>query len=69
MSRRKDVEHVVREARKQGFIVDRTSTGHWRLRTADGVFVVMLAGTPSDSRGLLNALARLKRAGMVWPPP
>jgi hypothetical protein len=47
MSRRKDVERVVRAARGQGFLVDRAS----------------------DQRGVLNALARLKRAGLVWPPP
>ncbi len=69
MSRRKDVERVVRAARTQGFLVDRAGTGHWRVRTGAGTFITTLASTPSDQRGVLNALARLKRAGLVWPPP
>ena len=68
MSGRKDVEQVVRTARDQGFLVDRTSRGHWRVRSADRRFVTTLPGTPSDFRALLHGLARLKRAGLVWPP-
>lgn len=68
MSGRKDVERVVRTAREQGFLVDRTGKNHWRVRGSDGQFVTTLPATPSDFRSLLNALARLKRAGLVWPP-
>lgn len=68
MSAKKDVERVVRTAREQGFLVDRTRAGHWRIRSGDGEFITTLPGTPSDYRSLLNGLARLKRAGLVWPP-
>ena len=46
----------------------RTGKGHWLVRNANGDFVTTLAGTPSEYRGWKNALAKLKRAGFIWPP-
>jgi len=43
--------------------------GHWKIYGADGNLVATLPATPSDSRGVRNAIAVLRRAGFLWPPP
>lgn len=63
-----DMTRLIKVLRSQGFTVTRTAKGHWLVRNADGEFVTTLAGTPSDNRGWKNALAALKRAGLIWPP-
>lgn len=64
-----DLRRLIKALEAQGFTVTRTGNGHWLVRNADGLAVVTLAGTASDHRAWRNALARLKRAGLVWPPP
>lgn len=51
---------------EQGFEVRRQGNGHYRV-TRDGNFVVVLAATPSEKRGNLNARAALRRAGFEDP--
>lgn len=63
----KDMRKLVRELERQGFEVRVTTKGHFFV-TRDGDFVVVFAGTPSDWRGLRNALAAARRHGFVWPP-
>lgn len=64
-----DMTRLLQALKAQGFVVTRTGKGHWLVRNGDGDFVTTLAGTPSEHRGWKNALAVLKRAGLVWPPP
>lgn len=64
-----DMTRLLRALKDQGFVVTRTGRGHWLVRNAEGEFVTTLAGTPSEYRGWKNALAALRRAGLVWPPP
>ena len=63
----KDMKRIIRALEDQGFDVKRTKSGHHRV-TLNGRYVTTLAGTPSDRRGLLNALAAAKRAGFRKPP-
>jgi len=65
----KDMKRLIKVLRQQGFTVDPTAKGHWLVRNAEGRVVATLAGTGSDHRGFANALARLRRAGLIWPPP
>lgn len=64
-----DLRRLIKALESQGFSVERTSKGHWLVRNAQGQAIVTLAGTASEYRGWKNALARLKRAGLIWPPP
>jgi hypothetical protein len=64
-----DMTRVLKALKDQGFVVTRTGKGHWLVRNGNGDFVTTLAGTPSEFRGWKNALAALKRAGLIWPPP
>lgn len=64
-----DMTRLLQALEDQGFVVTRTGKGHWLVRNGNGDFVTTLAGTPSEYRGWQNALSRLKRAGLIWPPP
>lgn len=64
-----DMRRIIKALEAQGFTVRRTSKGHWLVRNADGLAVGTISGTPSDHRSWRNALAPLKRAGFIWPPP
>lgn len=63
----KDMRRIIQALEDQGFDVRRTKSGHYRV-TLDGRYVTTFAGTPSDWRGLKNALAAAKRAGFRKPP-
>lgn len=63
----KDLRKIVKELKRQGFEVRPTKRGHLAVYH-DGELVTTFAGTPSDHRSTLNALAPLKRAGFQWPP-
>jgi hypothetical protein len=60
----KDTKKLLRQAETHGFVVQRLTNGHYRVSTASGQFVTVVAGTGSDWRGLRNARAALKRAGL-----
>jgi hypothetical protein len=61
-SAQKEVEAIVREAKKQGFMVKEKKMG-WMIQTPNGQGSVMLHKTPSDHRAIRNDLARLRRYG------
>ena len=63
----KEIRKIAKALEAQGFEVHVTKKGHVSV-SRDGKFVVMFAGTPSDWRGMRNAIAAAKRAGFVWPP-
>ncbi|MEV1245114.1 hypothetical protein [Nonomuraea sp. NPDC049750] len=65
---RKDIAKIRRELEQQGFEVTVGGSGHWKVYDADGHLIGALPATPSDPRGVLNAIAVLRRAGFVWPP-
>ena len=61
----KEVRELERALERQGFEVTRSAKNHLIVRK-DGRRLATIAGTPSDSRALMNALAPLRRAGFVW---
>ncbi len=65
----KELRSLLKAAEAQGFTTERTAKGHWLVRDAQGRAVATISGTPSDHRSWRNGLARLKRAGLIWPPP
>lgn len=62
----KELRQLLREARRQGWRVERTKKGHYKLWPPDGGPPEILPGTPSDWRSLKNAIARLRRRGFRW---
>ena len=64
----KDLRKLIAACEAQGFTVRVTSKQHRQIRDAHGQVVAVVAGTPSDHRAWRNALAHLKRAGLIWPP-
>lgn len=61
----KDLRKLVKALEEQGFDVEPSSKGHQIVRK-DGRRVATIAGTASDSRARMNAVADLRRAGFVW---
>jgi len=63
-----DLRDVNRAAEEQGFGVERTSKGHWKYTPPDKRFrAEFFSGTPSDQRAIKNLVAKLRRAGLIWP--
>lgn len=62
----KDLRKVIKALEAQGFSVEKTRNGHYKVRNAQGELVCTMAGTPSDGRSFLNSLAALRRAGFTW---
>lgn len=62
MGSRKEATQLVKALRAQGFEVELNGGNHWSARR-NGRFITTFAQTPSDPRGLKNAIARLKKAG------
>jgi predicted RNA binding protein YcfA (HicA-like mRNA interferase family) len=59
--KRHDLERLLEEARRRGWLVEHTRSGHMRLRHPNGS-QLFCPTTPSDPRTLLNVKADLKRA-------
>lgn len=52
---------LLRELRRAGYRVTKTHGSHWQIRDRRGRLVATTGSTPSDSRGLRNLRADLKR--------
>lgn len=59
MASRKDTKQFLKKAQEMGFEITFTNSKHYRL-SKHGQSVI-LSGTPSDYRGVKNALAELRR--------
>lgn len=60
---------LVKEAQGQGWRVQIGGKGQLKLIPKDPYSeIVVLHGTPPDHRAFRNAIARMRRAGLVWPP-
>ncbi|WP_123378638.1 hypothetical protein [Pseudokineococcus lusitanus] len=64
----KDLKKIVEAIEAAGYTTETLKSGHVEVRDADGRKVTTFAGTASDRRSTLNALAPLKRRGFQWPP-
>jgi hypothetical protein len=60
------MEAMIREAARQGWRVERTRGGHWRLYSPDGTGIVHVSGTPSGPRAVVKTVSTLRAYGFVW---
>jgi hypothetical protein len=63
-----DLNAVFDELYRQSFVVDKTSVGHYSVKSPSGAGIVHIAQS-GDSHAYKNILRDLKRIGFVWPPP
>lgn len=62
-ARFREISLVMAEAEEQGCRVELTKNGHFKVYIPNGPMIVC-SGTTSDHRGLENAKATLRRAGL-----
>lgn len=62
MARTQDMKALRQRLLDQGFAVERTRNGHYKVIAPDGR-KVQIAHSPTCNRSVLNAVTRLKRIG------
>ena len=66
MSLKKELREILREARRQGWRVEQTRSGHYMLYAPKGRGIVTAAGTPSSAASIRNTLAKMRSYGFRW---
>ncbi len=66
MASKKEIKELLAEAERQGWRVEKSPGGHWKLYAPNGRDLVVLPSTPSSSRTLANIVARMRRSGFIW---
>ena len=66
MASKKDTKELLKEAEGQGWRIEKTKGGHWRVFSPDGAGIVYVASTPSDHRGFKNTIAKMRQYGFKW---
>jgi hypothetical protein len=68
---RRDMDHFIRQLRREGFTATVTGKSHWRVTHPDMTAPVFAAGSPSDRRALLNLRATIRRCltTPIYPSP
>jgi predicted RNA binding protein YcfA (HicA-like mRNA interferase family) len=61
MSTSSEMKDFRRELVKKGFVVSKTSGGHWRISHSNMEGPVFASDTPSDRRALKNLMTMLRR--------
>lgn len=64
----KDFNKIIRQIRKNGYIVESGGNGHYAVRSKDGAFLASLPMSASEQRGIKNAMAELRRRGVDFQP-
>lgn len=63
MTKRSDISRLTKQAVEQGFTVERSKSGHWKITNPNTGRMVFIPSTPSDWRAVLNAASTLKKIG------
>jgi hypothetical protein len=59
-----EVDKMLSRAITMGWRVKRTGGNHIKAMSPDGNSVVVISGTPSDHRAIMNIRAAFRRAGL-----
>jgi hypothetical protein len=60
------LKKLIKEATKQGWEVNQLRTGHFGFICPECSQLIVSGKTHSDSRGILNHLANMRRHGFLW---
>jgi len=60
------MDKVVEAAKAQGWRVEKSRGGHWRLLSPDGEGIVYAAATPGSARSVQKTISHLRRFGFRW---
>lgn len=68
MSKRREVQEILKELKSMGAIVTLGRSGHYKVRHPETRRSVSIAATPHNERTVYNDLARLRRIGydLTW---
>ncbi|BBX82194.1 type II toxin-antitoxin system HicA family toxin [Mycolicibacterium aubagnense] len=62
---KKRLKSLIAQAESSGWAVTKTNNGHWRFAPSDKNQPLVIApGTTSDTRGVANLEAQLRRSGL-----
>lgn len=61
----KEVTKLLREARRQGWRVEKRRK-HYQLYSPDGRGIVNVPTTPSSRRTIMNRITRMRHYGFEW---
>jgi predicted RNA binding protein YcfA (HicA-like mRNA interferase family) len=61
----KEIRELVRQIEANGFTVEPTKGGHFKVKNANGGTVYSLPGTPGGGRWKQNLVADLRRKGII----
>lgn len=64
MAKSKTLKKWRRQARAEGWRVEKSGGGHWKWFHPDGETLVITADSPGGGRSMDNAAAQLRRAGL-----
>lgn len=64
----KDFTKLIRQLRKNGYVVEMRKGGHYAVMARDGQRLVTLPASTSDHRAIKNARALLRRNGISYEP-
>lgn len=62
----KDFNKIIRQIRKNGYIVEVAGSSHYVVRSKEGRLLASLPMSASEQRGLKNAMAELRRRGVNY---
>lgn len=63
MSHQGDMSKLIKAVRKQGCLVERTTSSHWKITTPSGIKVIA-AFSPSTAGGVRATIRYLQKAGV-----
>ena len=65
MSKSKDVRDLLRRLSREGAVIVRTRSDHWKITNPTTGQWVILAGTPSTDTSVSNTVSNLRKIGYL----
>jgi hypothetical protein len=65
----KDYKKILVELRRQGWLVEQTTAGHWRATPPDPLAGLVHLSSGAETHAIHNVLRDLRQRGFIWPPP
>jgi hypothetical protein len=66
VSLKKELRQILKEARRQGWRVELTRSGHYKLYPPGGERPLFTGSTPSSPSAIRNLLSAMRSCGFRW---